>query len=295
VHGGGATPAPTGGKVDQAGIDQRQARMRELMTDAHRDDDASRRRYAAAQPELLKLAGEIETLKRGEALTTTPAKVAEKLRPRPTPVAITDYAPLQPAEGETAVHWLGERVWNSLLPTFAAAGVAPSAVAAIAKQFYPIAEIVISGAREELESLREAEHAENAERARRRSGLGRAVVRSQLEAGAGARQSLDAQGAAQRRVAGPGQHGARGRFATRIEPSVHHGDGRHRTAGRRTVVTMARIPNGQVPVEPPPPLSDYERSILELPETDRRQREELRRAREAARLGIELPAASTGR
>jgi hypothetical protein len=55
---------------------------------------------------------------------------------------------------------------------------------------------------------------------------------------------------------------------------------------------MARIPDGPIEPERSPPLNDADLAVLMILEKDRREREELRRQRLAARLGIDLPPAT---
>jgi hypothetical protein len=145
---GGTAPIVSGAKIDTAAVAQRQERMRELMKDAHRDDDASRRRYAAAQPELLRLAGEIEALKRGEAPATTTAKPEAKALAKPTPVNVTDYGDLPLAEGDSENSVLDDRLWNEALPTFAKLGLQAEQVTKLGKLFRKL-EVVAAEARTE--------------------------------------------------------------------------------------------------------------------------------------------------
>ncbi|HEY7550641.1 MAG TPA: hypothetical protein VH913_14135 [Hyphomicrobiaceae bacterium] len=131
VHGAGPALL-VGGPVDQAAIAQREDRMRELMKDAHRDDDASRRRYAAAQPELMQLAAEIEALKRGEKLSPaarpeTPAK--------PKPANVTEYGDLPVPDGQTENDVIDDRLWSEALPVFADLGLQPGQVAGLGDLF----------------------------------------------------------------------------------------------------------------------------------------------------------------
>jgi hypothetical protein len=157
---GGATPAPSGGKIDTAAIAQREDRLQQLMKDAHKEDSASRRRYEAAQPEIMRLVSEIQQLKRGERATREVDTALRREPVKATPMSIVDYPDLTPMEGEAETHWLAARTWSELLPIFAEAGVPVAAVEKISGKFYGIAKTVVDGVAEELAEVRNAALAE---------------------------------------------------------------------------------------------------------------------------------------
>jgi hypothetical protein len=158
---GGSAPPASGTKIDHAAIEARLEEMRELAKLAHRDDDESRRKYAAAQPRMNQLSREVEALRRGEALpgtsTATPAKASAK--EAVAKLNITDYlADLPDRKDGEERSYIDSRIWGGdILPWATKHQISKAAIADLGK--------LVVDMEGRVEQLRAEEQTENSDRA----------------------------------------------------------------------------------------------------------------------------------